>query len=82
MSADFTENWFCTMESSGLTRECLAAKFMKIVMVMCGFRSRPIMWLSPRWLCLLGKGPATKLDDFFYYGYGCIYARRYEGQIV
>ena len=44
----------------------------------------------------LGKDPATKQDDFlekfqtafeimlqlFYNGYGCIYVRRYEGQIV
>ena len=52
MIADFTENCCCVKESFGLMRECLAAKFMKIVMVMCGFRSRPIMWLSPRWLCL------------------------------
>ena len=68
------------------------------------FSSRLDWCDSGWWRCLcLGKGPATKSDEFvekfqtaltppphfwkimlqiFYKGYGCIRARRYDGQIV
>ena len=54
IQSDFesTENCCCTSEFFVLTSECLAAKLMKIVPVMCGFRSRPIMCSSLSQLCL------------------------------